>query len=513
MRLFLISLAVAALVSGCGDSHSGHGHGAGTDQDHEPKTAQISVWTNGYEIFAEHQAPVVNEPVQFVTHVTDLQTFAPRREGAATFIMRQGDQQLEHTEAKPARDGIYLPKLTFPKSGQWELVLTIPSGQANAVIALGRIEVHKDAHDAAHAEFPEPPDGVSFLKEQQWKLPTTTSLAGTRSLTERIRVPGRTRTKPGFSAEIVSPVPGQVVSRTNGMMPGDRVEAGQVLAEIQPRFTEATARLAEVEGEYIRTRAELTTADAMLARAKKLRAEGIASEAEFEEAEVAFKRAQGNLEAAKALRALYQDQPANLSRTSSVPLIEIRATIAGVLNRAPVGLGEAVSEGQTLFSIVNPEALWIEAYVPETLAASLGGVNTAAYERLSKPGELIEGARRVFTGLAIDPETRSVPTIYEIAAGPRVGEAVTLYLETQRVENGIVLPESAIVEEAGQPITFVQVAGETFAKRPVKLGIHDGQYVEVREGLTPGERVVTNGAFAIRLAAASGGIPAHGHAH
>src|SRR5687768_17131844 len=125
--------------------------------------------------------------MQFVTHVTDLRTFEPRRAGAATFVMRQGEQRLEYLDGKPARDGIYLPKLKFPKAGHWELTLIIPSGKTNASVSLGSIVVHEGAHDAAHAEFPEPPEGISFLKEQQWKLPIATALVGSLALADRIR--------------------------------------------------------------------------------------------------------------------------------------------------------------------------------------------------------------------------------------------------------------------------------------------------------------------------------------
>ena len=69
------------------------------------------------------------------------------------------------------------------------------------------------------------------------------------------------------------------------------------------------------------------------------------------------------------------------------------------------------------------------------------------------------------------------------------------------------------IDEAGQPIAFVQVSGETFEKRHLKLGIRDAGRVEVLSGLSAGDRVVTRGGYAIRLAAASSILPDHGHAH
>jgi multidrug efflux pump subunit AcrA (membrane-fusion protein) len=72
---------------------------------------------------------------------------------------------------------------------------------------------------------------------------------------------------------------------------------------------------------------------------------------------------------------------------------------------------------------------------------------------------------------------------------------------------------SSVVDDAGRPIVFVQVEGETFERRPVTLGEREGEFVQVTAGLTNGERVVTRGAYLIRLASLSTQVPAHGHVH
>jgi multidrug efflux pump subunit AcrA (membrane-fusion protein) len=77
----------------------------------------------------------------------------------------------------------------------------------------------------------------------------------------------------------------------------------------------------------------------------------------------------------------------------------------------------------------------------------------------------------------------------------------------------LAVPESAIVDDAGRPVVFVQTAGESFLRRPVRIGIRDSGYVGILEGVIRGERVVTAGAYQIRLAALSPQVPAHGHVH
>jgi len=74
-------------------------------------------------------------------------------------------------------------------------------------------------------------------------------------------------------------------------------------------------------------------------------------------------------------------------------------------------------------------------------------------------------------------------------------------------------PEAAIIDDAGRPVVFVQIGGETFLRRPIKLGVRSGGMVQVREGLQAGDRVVTKGAYLIRLSTMSSSVPAHGHVH
>jgi multidrug efflux pump subunit AcrA (membrane-fusion protein) len=67
--------------------------------------------------------------------------------------------------------------------------------------------------------------------------------------------------------------------------------------------------------------------------------------------------------------------------------------------------------------------------------------------------------------------------------------------------------------EAGRPYVFVQVAGESFARRFVDIASRDAGVVGIRGGLKPGERVVTRGAYEVQLASAAKGLPAEGHVH
>jgi RND family efflux transporter MFP subunit len=201
-------------------------------------------------------------------------------------------------------------------------------------------------------------------------------------------------------------------------------------------------------------------------------------------------------------------------------MMELRAPIAGQVSSLGAGLGEPVAVGHKVFSLLDPEVLWIEARIPEASLGRLAAAKGARYEDPNARGRLIDigaaGGRLVFTGLEVDPATRTVSLIYEVPNADRrlrVGQTLTLHVETVRAEEALAVPDSAIVEEVGGHVAFVHLAGETFEKRELTLGIRDGDWVQVLAGLTAGERIVTRGAFAIRLASVANAIPSHGHTH
>jgi multidrug efflux pump subunit AcrA (membrane-fusion protein) len=77
----------------------------------------------------------------------------------------------------------------------------------------------------------------------------------------------------------------------------------------------------------------------------------------------------------------------------------------------------------------------------------------------------------------------------------------------------LALPLRSIISDGGIDTVYVQLEGESFERRIVRLGVRDGHSVEVISGVSAGERVVTRGAYAVKLAAAGTQAPAHGHAH
>ena len=88
-----------------------------------------------------------------------------------------------------------------------------------------------------------------------------------------------------------------------------------------------------------------------------------------------------------------------------------------------------------------------------------------------------------------------------------------VHLGTREARDAVSIPLSAIVPDSGRPTVYVLLDGENFQRREVVLGIRDGGYVEVKDGVIDGEWVVAQGGNAVRLAALSPASFGHGHAH
>jgi RND family efflux transporter MFP subunit len=522
--------AVVAVLNGCSrgggaagaDDHAGHEHTG------EAKTAQVTVFGERHEVFAEHRLVVAGAPTKFVTHVTDTKTWEPRREGPVRFVMRLGQEApVEQVEKAPARAGIYEAVLTFPKPGEWSVSLAVPTEEGEKSVAFPPVKVFPDAHAAEHAEVAEPPEGISFLKEQQWKILAGTEAVGKRKLIEQLRLPGTVASRPGFLAQVTPPVAGRLLLPAGKSMPlvGDKVEAGQVMVLLQPSFSEMAARFVEAEGEVVRAKLALEQAELALQRVEKLVRAEAKSGRELQEAEFALKTAKARYDAAMALQATYRQASTNLESQEDgggQPAIELRAPIAGtIINQSGAAVGEYITAEKAVFTVLDAATVFIEAHVPEASVQRLGATKAASYQVPGEGGPLLSitgagGGRLVYVGIQVDAATRTVPLVYETRNAEnllRVGQSVNLYVETARAEETLAIPSAAIVEEDGRPIAFVQVGGETFQKRDLTLGIRDGNWVQVLSGITEGERVVTKGAYAVRLASVSSAIPAHGHVH
>jgi hypothetical protein len=150
-----LSAGVAlGLTTGCRDMHRhDETESAEFDHDHEEQTHQITAWSDQFEIFAEFEPVAAGREFELVTHVTSLETRAPRVEGPLHLRLRRGDQVVEQIEEQPAHPGIYVSTLKLNDPGVWEMSIELPGSDDGSTVVLPELEVHADAHAAARAEL------------------------------------------------------------------------------------------------------------------------------------------------------------------------------------------------------------------------------------------------------------------------------------------------------------------------------------------------------------------------
>ena len=199
-------------------------------------------------------------------------------------------------------------------------------------------------------------------------------------------------------------------------------------------------------------------------RMKALVKNKIVSDKDFAQAEQNYENARISYEA--------------LAKNHSAIGQNITAPIAGYVKSILVKEGDYVTIGQPLVSVTQNRRLFLRAEVSEKYYPYL----PVTFEFDNK-GDIIAGS------------------------------FVEVYLLSSQLENVLSLPRTALTEEQGIYFVYLQLDEEGYKKQEVTLGADNGKNVQILTGIKPGDRVVTEGAYQVRLASASNAIPAHSHEH
>lgn len=486
-RTFLVAASVAALA--CGRDPDGEAAA-------EPAGGAITLWTDSTELFMEHPALIVGAPDKFAVHLTDITDFAALRSGRITlrFQPRDGGAPVIVVQDTPRAPGIYGPSPTFTRPGLYDLTLLVQSPQARDSLFVPALRVYATAAEAPK-NTGDAKSGISFLKEQQWKTPGfRTVFAYQGSLSGTIEATGQIVAAGGRQAEISAPIAGliDVASIASAPAPGQSVARGQVLAFINPSLGESGSSYAEA-------RAKLREAEDEHERAKRLVAAEAAPARRLHEAEIRLQAAR------EALTGIGGEGGR----------IAIRSPIAGVVTQRAALPGSRVEAGTAMFTVVDPSVVWLTVNVP---ASAAGVVSRNSMATFSTEGSATTyPARRIVSvGSVIDPVSRTLPLIYEVSnptGDIKVGANARALVRTGGRMGGVVIPTSAILDDNGRAIVFVQTEGETFERREVTIGGREGDLTLIGAGVRAEERVVSGAPYQVRLASLSTAVPAHGHEH
>ena len=485
----------------------------------EAPTLAVTNWTDKTELFMEHPPFVAGQTVRFAVHLTRLGDFSALNAGRPHIEMtpEAGGTATTLPGTEPLRPGAFRVEGMLPSAGRYRWALIVDAPGLMDRHDLGTATVFADqasANAEAEKDSSEDPAAIAYLKEQQWTNPFATALVQEGEVRTSVRAPATIHPLPGGEAVVAAPAAGRLVADDLPSI-GDLVKAGQILAHLEPRLS-AGADRATLEADVAQARAAVEAARVEQTRAEQLLADRAVPARRAEDARRAMGVAEAQLRAAEARLAQRDETLKSGGGAAAGNAFALRAPISGRLSEVVATLGASYDEGAQLFRVVRTDRLELEVQVP---AADVAVARQAAQVALEIPGipkALEFDPHHVHHPGVIDPTTRALPLQMEIPNPGeqlligQVGTAVLYGRDRRKVP---VVPADAVLMEAGRPYVFVQVGGESFARRFVEVASREGDIVGIKSGVKPGERVVTRGSYDVQLASAAKGLPAEGHVH
>ena len=547
MKKLILFLMAGILFFSCADEHQ-HEEESAEGHDHSEGN-QITYWSDKTEVFIEYDKIHLNEKTHLLIHLTDLEKAKPYT-GEFSLSISEGNNKRVFNNPQKINAGIYEQDMTFDKYGNYEVSLQL-SVPINESIDLGILQIVKDEthfhlshhdeavteHDAeihedehshevhsenktteehVHAHSSE--GEIHFLKEQQWGIEFKTEVAEFRNLSNSVQATGEITSKLNSDAIISAPFTGLILPDHNPRLPmiGDVVRSGEKMAVLTPSAQGDSEQ--NFAAHYIERESALKLSKIELERAQRLYKKEAISLRELQMAEAEYAEAKANFGSITAFVEKYQMKDADGKDHPDLDFV-IKTPISGSIEKIYFIPGEEISVGQPVYRVIDSRKVWLKINLPVT---EVGKIN--------KPGRFsfrIHGMEKKFIvdgnccklisyGNLVEGNSRTVPIIYEVDNPDgqlKLGMFADVRLYTSEAKSVLSIHEDALIEDEGTYTVFVQNTAESFTKKAVTIGAKDNQYVEIKSGLSEGDRVVTKGNYQVKLASQITGIPSHGHVH
>ena len=516
-RNLSIALVMALTLSGaCRRGTTGANPASGGEEH----TLDVTSWTQQTELFMEHPPLVAGQTVRFAVHLTRLGDFQALNAGRPSIEMtpESGGAPVVLPGSDPLRPGAFRVEGKLPPAGRYRWALLVSAPGLSDRHELGTTMVFADEASGVADAGKQPEKeaaAIAYLKEQQWTNPFATVVVRDGDVRTSIRVPAAIEPVTGGEALVPAPADGRYASRQLPSV-GDRVTAGRELGRLEPRLSGGGEDRASLESTVTETQTHLDAAKADLARAEMLLRERAVPARRVEDARRAVAVADARVTAARARLAQRDEVLRTGGGAASGNSFVLRAPIAGRIAEVFAALGASYTEGAPLFRIVRADRVELQAQVPPNDADAVRTLTAVAFEVPGRKDPIELKPDHVHDAGVIDPKTRALPLQIEVEnrnGQLLVGQTGTAIVYTGKTQRLPVVPQEAVLMEAGRPYVFVQVAGERFARRFIDVASRDAGVVGIRGGLKAGERVVTRGAYEVQLASAAKGLPAEGHVH
>jgi len=318
------------------------------------------------------------------------------------------------------------------------------------------------------------------------------------TMSTEIRVPGTVQ--PNAYREVhVTPIAGGVVTQVSAEL-GQSVKRGQPIAQVFSRD------LAEAQTAFVGYEAEFDVEHKKLERTQELVRIGAASREELERVEADHRVHAAHVQEARRKLILLgmEEAQIELLNTGQTPsaYISIPSPIDGIVTARSVNLGQVVGVGQDLLTVTDLSSVWIEGNVLEDDFNMVRLGNGATITTPAYPERIYRGVVD-YIEPRVDPQTRTAKvrvTIQNPGVALRMGMYVDLTFTNVQAGKVAIVPKEAVQEVASANVVYLPVASEEgrFLQRTVRLGEETGSGFRVLDGLTQGDKVVTEGSVLLR---------------
>lgn len=339
-------------------------------------------------------------------------------------------------------------------------------------------------------------DEIVLSKDKALAAGVKSETIQTGTFHQVIKTSGQVLAAQGDEATAVATIAG-VVSFRNKVLEGMDVGRGTPLLTVSAKNM--------VDGDPVqKAHVAYETAKKEYERMQPLVKSQIVSQKDFNQAEQNYENARISYEA--------------MAKNHSAGGQTITSPISGFVKSILVKEGDYVEVGQPLVSITQSRRLFLRAEVSEKYYPYLRTISSANFKTpydntVYQLKEL--GGKLLSFGKSSGDNTYYVPVTFEFDNKGDVlpGSYVEIYLLSSPINNTISLPHTAVTEEQGSYFVYLQLDDECYKKQEVTLGADNGQHIQILSGIAPGNRVVTHGAYQVKLASASNVLPAHSHEH
>ena len=274
---------------------------------------------------------------------------------------------------------------------------------------------------------------------------------------------------------------------------GDKVEKDDVLfvmdkSDVEKQVNQAYAAYEAAQAGLEVNEAQIQSAKDNFERIKKLYEEGAVTETQYEQAKLAA--SDESLEAAR--KGVEQAKVAYSNAASLLKNAEVKAPISGVISNINIVEGEYATSSNPPVTIVDSDSITIEFGISSSIVNKVKKGDEAVVEISSADYKKEAVINTISSSADMITNLYTVSIVLENDGTIKPGMFAKVYLKTDKMDNALSVKAEAVKETEGKKFVFV-AGGDKAVEKEVTTGLDTGAYIEIKSGLSEGDKVIVKG--------------------